>query len=151
LKGIEIYHGRPVFYGLGNFAHDSNSATRPTDQAWRHKLKDVYGLYGTPGPHDYRLLKEAKYSMIAEFEVEDKRISSVGFTPVLIDDDHVPRPVSAADELGTEIASYVERISKEAGFETRVGIEGDHAVLDLSTPQIPAGVGANLLTAPKGN
>jgi poly-gamma-glutamate capsule biosynthesis protein CapA/YwtB (metallophosphatase superfamily) len=130
LKGVEFYQGSPIFYGLGNFAHDSNSATRPTDQAWRQKLKDAYRLYGTPGPHDYRKLEEAKYSMIAELTIESGAISRVSFTPVVIDDNKAPRPVLTTEENGRAIATYVEEISREAGFDTKVRIEGGRAVLE---------------------
>lgn len=48
LQGIEVYRGRPAFYGLGNFIYQSPSPTDPYGPAtWRSVIADCqFGVHG---------------------------------------------------------------------------------------------------------
>lgn len=129
LKGIEVYKGKPIFYSLGNFAMDTNSKTRPTDQVWRKKLKKAYALWGTPGPYDYRKLKGASYSMVVKLEVADGSVGRVSFRPAVIEE-FTPRLVSASDEAGQEVVDYVRDITDGAGLNASFHIDGDDVVIE---------------------
>lgn len=129
LKGIEFYRDRPIFYSIGNFAMDTNSAHRPTDQAWRQQLKDAYSKWGTHGPHDYRKLKIASYSMVASFDIADGALRRTSFRPAVIED-FTPRLVSASDGEGKEIVEYVREISEQVGFSAGFRVAGDDVVLE---------------------
>jgi poly-gamma-glutamate synthesis protein (capsule biosynthesis protein) len=128
VKGVDFHKGKPILYSLGNFAHDTNSAYRPTDQAWRQELKKTYALYGTPGPHDYRQLSEARYSMILSLEISRKGIETVSFLPVVIDEASVPEVVSASSPIGKEIASYLDQVSHDAGFTPDFAVDGERVL-----------------------
>jgi poly-gamma-glutamate synthesis protein (capsule biosynthesis protein) len=129
LKAVEVYQGKPIFYSLGNFAMDTNSGYRPTDQPWRQQLKVAYARYGSPGPYDYRKLTEANYSMIALLHVENGSVQRVAFRPVVMEE-RVPRILTASDPLGKEIAAYVEQITAEVGLEAGFRVDGDEVVIE---------------------
>ncbi len=130
LKGIEVYRGRPIFYSLGNFVLDTNSGYRPTDHAWRNKLKAAYAQFGTAGPYDYREQDEPNYSMVAKLEVDGGELRRVSFRPVFIEN-KTPKMYSVTDPRGADILRYVREITEKAGLDTSFRIDGEDIVVEL--------------------
>ncbi len=131
LKAIEVYKGKVIFYSLGNFALDTNDDRR-ADPPWLEKVNEAFLLYGSPGMRDYREVREANYSFIANFEVEDKQISKVWYEPVMINDRREPEMVAVDSPMGAEIVAYVESITERAGIDTRFRIEGNEVVVEIA-------------------
>jgi poly-gamma-glutamate capsule biosynthesis protein CapA/YwtB (metallophosphatase superfamily) len=132
LKAIEVYRGKPIFYSLGNFAHDSHRPGEKKDDAvWRKEVQDTYRVFGTSGPGEYRNEKTANYSMIANMEFAKGGIVRATFRPVVINDRREPRPLSASEPDGTRVVEYVESITRQAGMDTGLTIDGDEALIKL--------------------
>lgn len=113
LHGVEIYKGRPILYGLGNFIfHSENSP-------------DVYGPL-------------AYMSAIAHAEFKRGTLTALSFQPIVLSLDSVagsPRGTPYLAETG-EAAAILARLadlSRQYGTEMRAN--GDSATVVLKLPQ----------------
>lgn len=131
LKAIEVYRGKPIYYSLGNFAHDSWSvAEKKDDPVWRQQVADTYRVFGTSGPGLYRNEHTANYSAIAKLELTRGGVQRAAVQPVIINERHEPRPVSASDE-GGQVVEYLREITAAVGISTCFTVVGDEVVIAL--------------------
>jgi poly-gamma-glutamate capsule biosynthesis protein CapA/YwtB (metallophosphatase superfamily) len=127
LRGIEIYRGRPVFHGLGNFvtvthALTPGDATAAELDAWSQRRRELFGFAPDPAMPFYPFHPESRNTIVADCSIEGGKVDAA-FIPCWIDDRGRPVPV-ARDGRGDEVAAYVEQITAEAGFETSFGWDG---------------------------
>jgi len=131
VQGVEIYHGRPIFYDLGNF---------------------IFNLPLTEATH---LLEPIVWeSVVASVDFEGEKLKSIQFRPVVLNqmgkgkvdtqDDlpfslpEAPRPFLATRGLPSaatgEKATYIlERLAESSRpFGTKVVIKGDTAEITLT-------------------
>ena len=112
-KGVEVYRGRPIFYGLGNFIFHSGQPV---------------GHYG----HD------VWESVLATVTFEGNEPTRVDFIPIVLDEgtpgeDFLQRrgiPEVAEGELGTSILSRLSSFSADLGSIVR--LSGGQATLELT-------------------
>lgn len=132
LKGIEVYRGRPIFHGLGNFVtvtaaiadRDENS---PERRAWARKRRAMTGFDPDPAMPLYPFHPESRNTMIARVGFGADGVSA-GFVPCRIDER--ARPVPVGGEAGERVVDYVTEISREAGFDTRFSWNGVLATVE---------------------
>jgi poly-gamma-glutamate synthesis protein (capsule biosynthesis protein) len=129
-KGVEIYRGRPVFHGLGNFA-TVTAALSTTDRApersgWARERRRLFGFDPDPAMPEYPFHPESRNTAIAVLTIADGRVVA-GLVPCWIDDEARPVPVGGA-ERGRDVAAYLRRITSEAGFDTELEWSGDRLV-----------------------
>lgn len=128
MRGIEIYRGRPILHGMGNFATVTQAlSARPGDAperaAWARQRRRLFGFDPDPEMPDYPFHPESRNTAIAVLEISDDHIE-VGLVPCWIDQDARPVPVGR-DERGESVAAYLRKITAEAGFSTRLVWDGD--------------------------
>lgn len=135
LKGIQVYKGKVIMHGLGNFALDSAHNATPGNQS--PALLEMQGLYPgycfgwrdeTPG---YPFHGDSRRTMIARCRISGGEIREVSYVPCFINPDAEPEPLSASDERFGEVADYVEQISTGVGFDTTFTRRGDEVVVDV--------------------
>lgn len=130
LRGIEVYRGRPIFHGLGNFVAVTHALT-PAGlgtvelEAWAGRRRELFGFSPDPAMPFYPFHPESRNTLIADCRVGGGEVEA-GFVPCWIDDAGRPAPV----EAGSEVTGYVERITREAGFETVFRRDGDRVVVE---------------------
>jgi poly-gamma-glutamate synthesis protein (capsule biosynthesis protein) len=132
LRGIEIYRGKPVFHGLGNFvavthALTPSGASAAELAAWSRRRRELFGFEPDPAMPFYPFHPESRNTMIADCRIERGAVDA-GFVPCWIDDRGRPVP----NERGDEVAAYVERITAEAGFDTRFAPDGERVQVQAS-------------------
>jgi hypothetical protein len=127
LKGIEVYRGKVIFYGLGNFAIEVHFMIR--EWADSPKIKEIrkalnpdwhppYPDYSSfPFPPDSRKTIIVKY-------VISKNSVSISFLPALINRQSQPEILSPDNKEFQDIIDYVDFISREAGYNTSFRING---------------------------
>jgi poly-gamma-glutamate synthesis protein (capsule biosynthesis protein) len=125
LRGIEVYRGKPAFHGLGNFvavthALTPTGATADELTAWSKRRRELFGFEPDPAMPFYPFHPESRNTIIADCRIENGSIDA-GFVPCWIDDRGRPVPFERRDE----VTAYVERITLEAGFDTRFAPEDD--------------------------
>lgn len=129
LASIEIYHGKPIFYGLGNFV-TVTGAMDPDAKNARQRHTDFFGWPGIQPWWDYDIFKMirpgsvpnypfAEYSrntIMAKAEFSKSGIVACGFVPCWINDKAQPTPVTR-DGKGAEVVAYLQDWENRAGFE----------------------------------
>ncbi|MFG1943917.1 CapA family protein [Nonomuraea sp. NPDC048826] len=133
MRGIEMYRGRPIYHGLGNFVtvtHALTPAPGADDDraAWARRRVELYGFAPDPGMPFYPFHPESRNTAIATCRFDGSGLVSAGFVPCWIDD--AGRPVPLGDDAdGRRVAAYIERITRQAGLTTEFGWDGDEVVL----------------------
>ncbi|MBI4639769.1 MAG: CapA family protein, partial [Candidatus Tectomicrobia bacterium] len=131
LKGIEVYEGKVIFHGLGNFAFDLAHGTGEAFPPRRKIVRQLYpGLIGQqPDYPRYPFPADARKTIIAKATISDKRIEKVSFLPCMINKESQPEVLTPEDKSFEDVASYLERISREAGFDTKCAVVGAEIVI----------------------
>jgi poly-gamma-glutamate synthesis protein (capsule biosynthesis protein) len=121
LRGIEIHRGKPIFYGLGALVHhfasfETSAETRAAREARfgdrsSMAVDEVFPLF------PFRAA--ARRTGIATLDVSSDGSAVAGFVPALISEDGSTEPLRPDDPRAAEVCDYVERLSRQSGFETR--------------------------------
>jgi len=150
--GIEIYQGKPIFYGLGNFFAQSEFVRRvpfDTYEAWGHDIEALPTL--TPAAHPLHPGGSATSptwwsSAVIELDMEDGQLKELRLHPVELGKEvgsaDVRRSVGSTDRLladgrpfaatGSDARAVLERYQRlSADLGTTVEIEGDIGVVRL--------------------
>lgn len=127
LRGIEVYKGRPIFHGLGNFvtvtrALNIEANPNPRRLEWARRRRELFGFDPDPDYPTYPFHPEARNAMIAFCEIGGKSIRKAGFVPCRVNPKGQPE-VRGNDTHGRAVASYVEQITRKASLDT--GFEWD--------------------------
>ena len=131
LKGIEVYRGKAIFYGLGNFAMDV-PMTEHQKNASLQEMQGRYPEHAVGYREDYPTYPFhplARRSGIARFEVKGRRITRVGFLPCYINPSGQPEPLSPDHDRFEEVVGYVEEITAAAGLSTEFQRDGSELLV----------------------
>ncbi|MEJ2110973.1 MAG: CapA family protein [Acidobacteriota bacterium] len=128
VRGIEMYKGRPIYHGLGNFvtvtrALNIESNTSPKRLEWARRRRELFGFEPDPDYPTYPFHPEARNAMIAVCEVRKKGIHKAGFIPCRVNAKGQPE-ICGRDERGRAVASYIEQISRKASLSTAFEWDG---------------------------
>ena len=127
LRGIEIYKGRPIFHGLGNFVTVTRALSvdqdHPARRAWAIKRKQVFGFEPDPAYPAYPFHPESKNALIAECRIDERGVRA-GFRPCWITPEGQPT-LLARGEKGEAVKAYVEDITRRAGLNATFAWDGD--------------------------
>jgi poly-gamma-glutamate synthesis protein (capsule biosynthesis protein) len=145
LRGVEIYKGRPIFYGLSSLVNYWSTGRPPLSAYMLHKLNPFdTELTGTDLDYDgaaFRLAIPIDFdSMFGECKYQDGKLVEVILYPIDQGYD-LPQadrgtPRAAHGEAARRILSHVQDISKQ--FGTKIDIQGEVGVIHI-TPEQAAG------------
>ena len=129
LRGIEVYKGRPIYHGLGNFvtvtrALNIEANPSPRRLEWAHRRRELFGFDPDPDYPTYPFHPEARNAMIAVCEIGGKSIRKAGFIPCWVNPKGQPE-ICGDDTRGRAVASYVEQITGKASLDTGFEWDGD--------------------------
>ncbi|MEO6533845.1 MAG: CapA family protein [Pseudolysinimonas sp.] len=130
MRGVEMYHDRAIFHGLGNFvtvtdALTPGSADVEEQRRWAERRHRLFGFYPDPTmPGWYPFHPESRNTAIALLDVLPDGSLQWGLAPCWIDEGAQPVP-HANDEHGSAVVDYIRRITAEEGFDTAFAWEGD--------------------------
>jgi hypothetical protein len=129
-RGVELYRGRPIFHGLGNFVTVTRSLVGDQHGAaerekWAARRRELFGFDPDPAmPEHYAFHPDSRNTMIAVFVVEAGVVERVGLVPCWIDDQARPVPVGD-DAMGRKVLEHLREITAAEGFDTTFAWEGD--------------------------
>ena len=133
LKGIESYHGKPVFYSMGNFAFD---LPRDVVGEWFRSApqkEQAFRAQGwaldDPDWSRYVFPPATRKSMIVRCTISGKKLTRVAFLPVMINRQAQPQVLTRTDEDFGEVVDYMKEISVHQGLPTAFHVEGDEVVI----------------------
>ncbi len=99
LRGVEIYQGKPIFYGLGAFVTDlpniEDRLPAVMLQKWRAG-KDPYVIGVRPGYPTFPFHPDYRLTMMARVAFKGREVSRVGVIPCEIEPDGHPAPPTPA-------------------------------------------------------
>ena len=127
LRGVEIYNGKPIFYGLGEFFREAqwtlDVQAGMTDASPRSTLQSFARFFGGSS--------QSLESMVAVSRYEDGQLAEVRLYPTELGadrpDSRLGIPRIAPPEIGQRILERVRRLSRELG--TTIEIEGNVGVI----------------------
>jgi hypothetical protein len=128
LRGVEIYKGRPIYHGLGNFVTVTralNLEANPSRKRleWARRRRELFGFEPDPNYPTYPFHPEARNAMIAVCEIGAEGVHKAGFIPCWVNPKGQPE-ICGDDARGRAVASYIEQITKKAGFPARFKWDG---------------------------
>jgi poly-gamma-glutamate capsule biosynthesis protein CapA/YwtB (metallophosphatase superfamily) len=121
LQPIQVYRGKVIFHGVGNFALDVHLAEH-ADSPGLKEMNARYphsGVVHRPDYPTYPFHPDARRSLIVRCRIEEGRIVRVSFVPCYINPLGQPEPLTASDPRFAEVAQYVREITTKAGFDVR--------------------------------
>jgi poly-gamma-glutamate synthesis protein (capsule biosynthesis protein) len=129
LKGIEVYRGRPIFHGLGNFVTVTRALSLEANPslerlAWARRRREIFGFEPDPNLPAYPFHPESRNTMIADCRFDRDGLRSAGFVPCWINDQLAPTPVGRGEQ-GEAVAAYVEKITGAVGLATEFWWDGE--------------------------
>jgi poly-gamma-glutamate capsule biosynthesis protein CapA/YwtB (metallophosphatase superfamily) len=131
LKGVEMYNGKAIFYGLGNFAleHSKISIKKKAGDPSHRGMRGFYKVKPIPGWENYHYLPDARMTMIAKAYIQDKKISKVSYIPAYVNPQSEPEVVTRRDPRAQEVFDYVAKISEDQELKVGFAWEGDEVLL----------------------
>ena len=132
-KGIEVYRGRPIFHGLGNFATVTLALSgadedSPERRSWARERRALFGFEPDPAMPEYPFHPESRNTAIAVLEIDDRGSVAASVIPCWIDDDARPVPLSRA-QGGERVGEYLRGITRDAELTTEFDWEGDRLII----------------------
>ena len=135
LKAVQVYRGKVIFHGLGNFAVDcAHNAVPGTESP---ALLEMQGLYPehTFGWRDespgYPFHPDARRTMIARCRISGGSIREVSYVPCYIRPTGEPEALTSAHERFEDVAAYVSEITAEVGFDTSFVRRTDDVLIEV--------------------
>lgn len=135
LRGVEIYRGKPIFHGLGNFVTATTALNiegndNPARLAWAKRRRELFGFTPDPDYPLYPFHPEAKNVIVADCIFGADGTLSPGFSPLWMQPNAAPLPLGRSAK-GQEVVDYVARITREAGLKAEFAWDGDRVVFGL--------------------
>jgi poly-gamma-glutamate synthesis protein (capsule biosynthesis protein) len=120
LRGIEMYKGRPIYHGLGNFvavtrALNIEANPSPKRLEWARRRRELFGFEPDPNYPTYPFHPEARNAMIAVCEIDADGVRKAGFLPCWVNPKGQPE-ICGDDARGRAVALYIEQITRKAGL-----------------------------------
>jgi len=116
LQGVEVYRGKPIFHGLGNFvtvtrALNVEANPSPARREWAQRRRELFGFEPDLFYPVYPFHPEAKNAMIGSVRIGGDGQMEAGFLPCWILASGQPE-VLGHDERGIEVAAYIDKITR---------------------------------------
>lgn len=132
LRGVELYRGKPIYHGLGNFvcvtrALSVSDNDSPERLAWAKRRQKLFGFVPDPAMPTYPFHPDSRNTLIARCRVTADGQIEAGLIPCYIDVQ--ARPVPVARYAGGEgVLAYLRDITEQAGLRVRYEWDGEHAL-----------------------
>jgi capsule synthesis protein PGA_cap len=120
LRGIEIRAGRPIYYGLGALIHHfSGMHVSREERAARHARfgdrsswieDEIFPLW------PFRAVSRMTGAAVLDLRADG--VLEAGFIPAQMLEDGSTEPLRVDDPRAVEVADYVERLTRQSGFDT---------------------------------
>jgi hypothetical protein len=133
LKGVEVYGGKAIFYGLSNFALEVHFMTRewaenPQIRALRKALNPDWNPPYTDYP-SFPFPPDSRKTILVKCTITNKEISQISFLPAIINKQGEPEILTIDDVRFSEVVSYIENITRDQEFDTKFVINKDEAAI----------------------
>ena len=126
LRGVEMHKGRPIFYGLGNFAFDLWDVEHRWSPEVMAGFRAKFGEYAF-GPREgypaFPFHPDYRNTVVAVAEVEGESVRSLGLLPCVIRPDG-PEPLPLGHPERANVFDYLVRATEIADPSVRLEPSG---------------------------
>jgi hypothetical protein len=133
IKGVEVYKGKAIFHGLGDFAKDRVGEPHLVhlNHEWLRQKASLYGS-GLSEANELGINRagDSRYTMIARCKVSDGAVTEVSYVPAIINETDEPVPLDPVSVRGSRVVDYVNAITREAGLDTRYAVRQDDVAIE---------------------
>ena len=135
--GVEMYKGKAIYHGLNNFVmYTPQLAPGFTgkvhgdahNEEWVKQRIARFGFVPDPEYPTYPFHPDSVYCPVAKLVIDGKKIVENRMLLMVTEKSGIPY-VHGQDEQGKLAYSFMERITQEAGFDTKFAWDGDEIVL----------------------
>ena len=149
LKPVEIYKGKPIFYGMANFAFDMYYQPGELDKPERIERRQRLhpGWTHDPSYPTFPFPVDSRKGMAVFIDVQDRAVSRVCWQPVMINQKSQPRLLRQADPEFGEVLAYMQKITLSQKIPTRFEVDGDKVI--SSSPNAAPEPPKSKVAAPK--
>jgi len=119
LKGCEVIDGKPVFYSLCNFATDLRMDPAHAASKGFNEIRVLAEEWEPDFDSLYNFPKASRLSIIARLEIAGGKLGRVGFLPLHIGRDAVPRLAAPGSGDHAAVVDYMTAVTAEAGLDAR--------------------------------
>ncbi len=130
LKPVEIYKGKPIFYGLANFAFDMYYQPGELDKPERIERRQRLhpGWTHDPSFPTFPFPVDSRKGMAVFIEVDNHRVSRVRWQPTMINQKSQPRLLKASEPEFGEVLAYMRKITAAQKIDTQYEVDGDTVI-----------------------
>ena len=127
LKPVEIYKGKPIFYGMANFAFDMyyqpGELEKPERIERRNRLHP--GWTHDPSYPTFPFPVDSRKGMAVFVDVSGGKVSRVRWQPTMINQKSQPRLLKASEPEFGEVLAYMRKINRAQNIAILYEIDGD--------------------------
>ena len=130
LSSVEMYKGKPIFYGLGNFVTVTNDMNPDAPNAKQRRSNpyrwpgvvpfwewDVFAKLRPEGIPYYPFAEFSRNTVIAKGTFTKEGLTQASFIPCYINEKAQPVPVTRSGK-GEDVKNYLESWTRDAGLST---------------------------------
>jgi poly-gamma-glutamate synthesis protein (capsule biosynthesis protein) len=139
LRGIELFGGKPIFYGLGNFLWDAPEgwAEGFSDET-RERMNRLgkYSIRPRPGYPRLPFHPDSRMTMIARSRFQDGDLQWFGFLPCRIRPDGRVEPLEAQGEGGQQVIEFVRTVCDDLQLPVTMDVDAGEQVGGLAAVRV---------------
>lgn len=127
VKGIELYQGKPILYGMGHFVFDLIGLEAIITEQHIERLRQFceYSIFPRAGSPNFPFHADARMTFVAYFDFKNGAFERLALVPCdIVAPDNIPIPLDANSARGREVVAYIEKASRIGGFPTAFGLDG---------------------------
>lgn len=125
LRGVEIYRGRPIYHGLGNFAVATRVFSGKASSVENARVKSYYSVGGAANA-DYPFADETRHTVVARCLIDERGEIEARLVPCYIDGP--TRPVTR-DAGGEQVLAFMQSMSNHGRFRSSYAWDGDELIV----------------------
>lgn len=134
LKPIEIYKGKPIFYGMANFAFDMyyqpGELEKPERIERRQRLHP--GWTHDPEYPTFPFPVDSRKGMAVFLEITEGHISKVRWQPTMINKKSQPRLLRRSEPEFDDVLAYMRKITASQKMITHYEVDADQVITTAS-------------------
>lgn len=138
LRGVEIYKGKPIFYGLSNFVHQEGQSAQPANPGG--DMTEAETVF-RPGSEPYRVHQHDNLeTLLTTSRFDEGRLVEVRLYPTDLGQDgsrplsRFGIPMTPSPQMATQVLEKMQRISKP--FGTSISIENGVGIIRVASSAV---------------
>jgi poly-gamma-glutamate synthesis protein (capsule biosynthesis protein) len=139
LRGVDLFGGKPIFYGLGNFVWDAPEGWAEGFSAETRERMNRLGKYSIrprPGYPRLPFHPDSRMTMIARLRFRDGDLRWWGFLPCRIRPDGLVEPLEAQSEVGQQVIDFVRAVCDDLDLPVTIDVDAGEQVGGLAAVRV---------------